>query len=65
MVTTKEEKKNKYLVELVMVRGWMLDIIYNSCGKNIKEVFGKKVASELKAIERREQDLIVKSNMKK
>jgi hypothetical protein len=59
----KKEKvsKNEYIKELALVRGWMLDIFYNSCGENIEEVFGKKIASELKVFERKESILIRKS----
>lgn len=54
------KEDNKYIKELATVRGCMLDILYDSCSRDIKEIFGKSVDSELKALESRESKMIRK-----
>ena len=65
MTLMKMEKNNIYIQNLAIIRGWMLDILYNSCGRNIEEVFGKKIASELETLERKESRLITRAKIQK
>ncbi len=55
----KVEKRNQsHYKELADIRGWMLDIIYNTCGRSIKEVFGKDIFLELKKLEKEENRVV-------
>ncbi len=47
--------------ELADIRGWMLDTIYDACGRNIKEVFGRDIFLELKKLEKGERRAVKKT----
>lgn len=55
-------KISENVKNLALIRGWMLDIFYNSCGSDIKEIFGDKASSELKILEKKEARLLAKLN---
>lgn len=61
----KTEKINQKYKELADNRGWMLDTIYNACGKSIKEVFGENTSSELNKLEKRESRIVKSIKSKK